>query len=98
MKHIDIVVTGKVQGVGFRFSAMREAYNCKVCGYVTNRSDGSVFMEAEGEEPALTAFLDWCRKGPLGARITEVTISESPLQGYQSFDIRSSQQWLNTER
>ena len=56
-----IHVTGRVQGVGFRWSAANEAINCGITGYVKNLSDGSVYIEAEGSRDQLHAFIKLCR-------------------------------------
>jgi acylphosphatase len=50
MKHYKIKITGRVQGIGLRFSAMQIAYRFEVKGFVQNLKDGSVYIEAEGEE------------------------------------------------
>ncbi|MEZ4996543.1 MAG: acylphosphatase [Bacteroidales bacterium] len=57
-----IHVTRMVQGVGFRWSAAREAWRLGVTGYVRNMPDGTVFLEAEGSREKLDAFAAWCRK------------------------------------
>lgn len=86
-KHYTIRIKGKVQGVGFRFSCMEVAYKYNVKGFVRNRSDRSVYVEAEGEEANLNLFREWCQKGPVWARITEVVEEEGELQHYTSFEI-----------
>jgi len=59
-----IRVTGRVQGVGFRYSTLREAQNENITGYVKNMPDGSVEIEAEGSKDQLDIFVEWCRRGP----------------------------------
>lgn len=86
-KHFKITVRGKVQGVGFRFSCMEEAYKHDVKGFVRNRSDRSVYIEAEGEETALNAFREWCTKGPVWARVSQVEEEEGEMQNFSSFEI-----------
>lgn len=87
VKHISILVKGKVQGVGYRFTCMEVAYRLKICGYVRNRHDGSVFIEAEGEQENLDQFAKWCCKGPMWARVVSCEVAEGEVQGYKSFDI-----------
>ena len=58
-----ILVRGHVQGVGFRWSAAREAQKRGITGLVKNLSDGSVYLEAEGSLNQLQAFVEWCKKG-----------------------------------
>jgi acylphosphatase len=59
-----IHVRGFVQGVGFRWSTVREARSRHIAGRVKNLPDGSVFIEAEGSEDQLKAFVEWCKEGP----------------------------------
>ncbi len=76
-----------MQGVGFRYSALKAARSFQVNGFVRNETDGSVYIEAEGEERNLEMFLDWCRKGPPFGRVDAVTKTESGLRGFQEFMI-----------
>lgn len=76
-----------MQGVGFRFSCMEVAYKFNVKGFVRNRSDRSVYIEAEGEEPELNAFREWCARGPVWARVNEVSEEEGEIQNFSSFEI-----------
>ena len=87
MKHVDIRVTGTVQGVFFRVSAQRAAIERGVTGTVRNEPDGSVFIEAEAEEDTLDGFVDWCRKGPADAVVRQVRVTESRVQGHREFAI-----------
>ena len=85
--HYHLVVTGLVQGVGYRFSALEEAVRLGVRGYVRNADDGSVEIDAEGPRTVLNRLKDWCRCGPRGARVTGVECVEGPVKGYDSFHI-----------
>ena len=87
MKRFNITILGKVQGVGFRFSAMQKAYQFGICGSVKNDGPGRVFIEAEGEQSGLDAFIAWCRKGPIGATVEQVVLEEVPLQHHKGFEI-----------
>ena len=87
MKHLNIRVSGRVQGVGFRYSALRAARSFDVKGFARNDIDGSVYIEAEGSEAGLDLFLDWCRRGPGQGRVDKVSQAESNLQGFQEFRI-----------
>jgi len=71
-------VTGRVQGVGFRYSAVREALRLGLRGWVRNAGDGSVEVEAEGASPALEDFLAWLRRGPPGAYVVDVEVHPVP--------------------
>ena len=87
MKHLNIRVSGRVQGVGFRYSALRAARSFDLKGFARNEPDGSVYIEAEGREAGLDLFLDWCRRGPGHGRVDKVSHAESNLQGFQEFRI-----------
>lgn len=87
MKHFSIVVNGRVHGVFFRASAKERALQLGISGFVRNEADGSVYIEAEGEEDALAQFIRWCRKGPPRAVVTDVRVAEGPVSEYISFRI-----------
>ena len=82
-----IVVKGRVQGVGFRWSAASEAMNLGISGIVRNLSDGSVYIEAEGTRDQLELFTGWCRRGPRLSRVDSVDIVTSVPFGYDDFKI-----------
>jgi acylphosphatase len=87
-QHLDIMIFGRVQGVSFRWSAKEKADCLGVCGYAENRSDGSVHLEAEGEEQTLAAFTEWCRHGPPLASVERVEVNYAPLKNYRDFSLR----------
>jgi acylphosphatase len=79
-------VHGRVQGVGFRLSAVREARRLGLRGWVRNADDGSVEVHAEGPPAALDDFLAWLREGPPGAVVRGVEVeaarADASLQGF----------------
>jgi acylphosphatase len=87
IQHKKLTVSGKVQGVGYRFSCMEKAYQMNIKGFVKNKKDGTVFVEAEGTPEDLEKFVAWCRKGPVWARVSGVDEREDEVQGYTSFEI-----------
>ncbi|NLE66881.1 MAG: acylphosphatase [Lentisphaerae bacterium] len=88
MKRVRIRISGVVQGVGFRFCCRREALALGVRGWVRNRLDGSVEAVAEGAVGAVDRFVDWCRTGPRGARVTGVeAVDEPDAGGFEAFEI-----------
>lgn len=89
MKHLNLTIMGKVQRVGFRFTAMEAAYRYSINGYVMNSGANDVYLEAEGTNENLELFLAWCKKGPLGARVDNVEIQEAPLKNFVNFEILS---------
>ena len=88
MKHYNIRVKGTVQGVWYRDSARRKALELGVNGFVRNEDDGSVYIEAEGEEEALKKLTDWCRKGPERAQVDEVEVEEGAIKNFNGFERR----------
>ena len=82
-----LVVSGWVQGVGFRWSVSREARRLGVRGWVRNRSDGTVEVVAEGPEDAVAALVAWCRSGPGGAQVTGVDVTDEAPEGLSGFEI-----------
>ena len=86
MKHINIIVIGRVQGVGFRNAAKRQARLLGINGFVKNNYDGSVYMEVEGNDRELEEFIKWCWEGPTFAQVDEVKIIEGPLKNLSSFE------------
>jgi acylphosphatase len=74
-------IFGDVQGVGFRFFAERQARRLGLDGWVRNRYDGAVEVEAEGSNAALEQFLNDLRRGPRAARVQDVKVSWSVYRG-----------------
>ncbi len=85
--HLNITVTGQVQGVFFRGSTKAVADQLGVKGQISNEADGSVFIEAEGDKVALEMFLDWCKEGPEHARVISVVSHEGELKNYRNFEV-----------
>ncbi len=88
MKHYTIKISGRVQGVGFRYSARAIAMDNHISGFIRNEPDGSVYLEAEGKPEDLDNFLHWCYKGPGVGRIDKVVFFEAPLRDFDGFDIK----------
>jgi len=83
-----ITVTGRVQGVNFRYFTGRQAQARGVVGWVRNLPGGEVEGCFEGEEAAVTALVDWCRSGPPAARVDRVTVIRQEYTGeFQGFMI-----------
>ena len=87
MKHVSIHVAGKVQGVFFRASTKEKADEFSVKGTVRNNMDGSVSIEAEGEEEDLDLFIEWCKHGPKFAHVERCEVSEKPIHHFKNFAI-----------
>ena len=78
---------GRVQGIGFRWSAVNEARTRGIKGFVKNLSDGSVYIEAEGSRKQLNAYVEWCRKGPGFGLVEAVKVDVFPPVNYIDFRI-----------
>ncbi|MHC1774652.1 MAG: acylphosphatase [Lentimicrobium sp.] len=83
-----IRVYGRVQGVGFRYSAQQTAWAMGICGFVTNETDGSVYIEAEGSSEQIRLFIDWCRKGPSRSIVQDIRHFPGTLMNYTSFKVK----------
>lgn len=88
MKHVNILVKGRVQGVFFRASACDVANQLGVKGFVRNEPNGTVYIEAEGEKTSLEKFITWCKSGPPRAVVKNVEVSETSPKQFQTFEIK----------
>ena len=73
---VRLRIRGRVQGVFYRDSTRREAQRLGLCGWVRNRSNGSVEAVALGPPERIAALIDWCHEGPPLARVAEVAVTE----------------------
>jgi len=88
-KHCSIRIHGNVQGVSFRYYAAEKARELGILGFVRNEPDGTVYIEAEGEEDALKKLAAWCESGPGHARVLRVDASFlDALKGYKDFTVQ----------
>jgi len=82
-----IRVTGKVQGVGFRWSAATRARSLGIMGFIKNLSDGDVYIEAEGSGEQLNTFVEWCKQGPGFSFVESLNVDSFPPVNYVDFRI-----------
>ncbi len=83
-----VTVHGRVQGVGFRYTAQKQALKLGLTGWVRNRGDGTVEAHFEGTEEQCSSFLKWLHQGPPGANVLRVDEREvRPQETYKTFDI-----------
>jgi acylphosphatase len=82
-----ILVTGRVQGVGFRAFVAQAATECGVRGWVPNLRDDRVEAVADGDATSIAAWLDRCRSGPPGSRVTALEESEVGPESGSGFRI-----------
>ncbi len=75
MEGRHLIISGRVQGVGYRYSMVREARRLGATGWVRNRQDGSVEAGIFGSPEVIAALLFWARQGPPGSCVEHVTVS-----------------------
>jgi acylphosphatase len=82
-----VVVHGYVQGVFFRDTVRRRARTAAVAGWIRNNSDGTVEAVFEGAPEDVEKLVDFCRRGPRGARVDRVDVFDETPEGLQGFAI-----------
>lgn len=84
-KRARVRISGSVQGVGFRYEARDRARSLGVGGFIRNLPDGTVEAAFEGEEERVESMIDWCRRGPGGARVEDVRVEWEDAHGEMGF-------------
>jgi acylphosphatase len=87
LKTVSIIITGKVQGVFFRQSTKEKATALGIPGEVRNMPDDTVQIIATGTSEQIEQLIEWCREGPPKAKVTNVFITELPLQSFTKFNV-----------
>jgi acylphosphatase len=86
-----VLVSGRVQGVFFRSETRDEAKKRGVMGWVRNLPDGRVEAVFEGEEASVNELVEFCRRGPPGARVTNINVAWETRTGkFNDFEVKSS--------
>lgn len=85
-----MTVSGRVQGVGFRYTMQAEAQRLGVDGWVRNRRDGSVEASLAGDPDAVEGVIAWAHDGPAGARVDDVDVVEGTGESASGFEIRAT--------
>ena len=89
MKHLELIVKGRVQGIGYRFFVERVANELGVTGYVKNMTDGSVKVEAEASRDVLELFTAELKKGPSIAYVESVFVNITDnLEYFKKFGVK----------
>lgn len=88
MTSLDVIVRGRVQGVGFRWSARLIADRLGVAGWVRNLPDRSVEAHLEGTADQVNEMVEWLRTGPVGATVESVEVTAVAATGAVGFEIR----------
>ena len=87
-QRLDLIVSGKVQGVGFRYSLKLKAESLDIKGYVRNQRDGSVFVAVQGEVEAIEELVKWCYLGPPASVVNRVEKIHRTIEGLSEFSIQ----------
>lgn len=82
-----VLISGRVQGVNFRWAAVREATRLGVHGWVRNLHDGRVEALVEGDQAAVDRMVQWLRIGPPAARVDDLVAEPTPTSGASGFHI-----------
>jgi DNA ligase D-like protein (predicted 3'-phosphoesterase) len=85
---IRAVISGRVQGVGFREGIRLRARELGVLGWVRNADDGTVAVHAEGPPAAVGSLIAFLYEGPAGAGVADVAVDEVPVEGHEQFAVR----------
>ena len=88
MKSMHYTIQGRVQGVGFRYFAAREAQRLGLSGWVRNLPGGGVEARAEGDEEALRSFEAARNRGPSWSRVTSCLSKIAPVEDFTGFKIK----------
>jgi acylphosphatase len=90
MRRVHVIVSGSVQGVGYRYTARMIADEVGVTGWVRNRRDGTVEAEVEGTPDQVDEMLAWMAEGPPGSRVEAATVTDAAPAGGHGFEVRST--------
>lgn len=86
--YCKIILKGRVQGVGFRWFVKQNADQLGINGYVKNRYDGNVEIQAEGEKSAIETLIQQLKKGPTFAKVHDIDVDWGDYRGhYNDFTI-----------
>ena len=83
-----VFISGRVQGVGYRFSTLDRASELGISGWVRNLPDRRVEAVFEGSQAAVEEMIRWCNRGPRGAVVKDVAVDYEVPEGLQGFEIR----------
>jgi len=85
----ELTIHGRVQGVFYRQSTREKAHSLGLTGWVKNCPDGSVAAVFEGDREVVEAMIEWCRRGPVAARVSEVVVAWRAFRGeFSGFEVR----------
>lgn len=84
----QIRISGRVQGVGFRYAARNQARALQLKGWVQNSPDGSVLSVIKGKADACLKFMEWCRSGTGYSWVDKVEVEEMSPEEFSGFQVR----------
>jgi acylphosphatase len=87
LTRVRVRISGRVQGVFFRAEACSRAESLGLAGSARNAADGSVEAVFEGDEARVRSMVDWCRRGPSGARVDNVEVETEEPTGETGFRV-----------
>lgn len=87
MRRVHVIVSGAVQGVGYRYTMRIVAREAGVAGWVRNLRDGSVEAEVEGTDAQVDEVLAWMAAGPPGSRVDAARVTDAEATGARGFDV-----------
>ena len=88
MKCVHLIVSGRVQGVFFRDNTRRKAIELGLKGYAKNLPDGNVEVVAQGNEEKINELIEFIKKGPGIAEVTDMKIKHKEPENFKNFEIR----------
>ncbi len=83
-----VIISGKVQGVGYRYATMDTASQLRLSGWVRNLPDRRVEAVFEGNRKVVEEMIRWCYQGPPAAMVKDVVVEYEELEGLRGFDVR----------
>lgn len=89
VSRVRVLVSGRVQGVGYRQACADQARRHGLAGWVRNRADGRVEAVFEGQPAAVAAMIAWCREGPVWAAVDDLDVSSEAPESLSGFRVRS---------
>lgn len=90
MRRVHVIVSGGVQGVGYRYTMRMIAEDAGVAGWVRNRRDGTVEAEIEGTPEQVDQVLAWMAEGPPGSRVDSAQVTDAAPTGQRGFEVRAT--------
>lgn len=83
----NLFISGKVQGVNYRYYTLMKAHQLNIAGWVKNAENGTVIAHIQGEHEDVLQFIEWCKRGPAAAEVHEVKYEPTPIENYTDFTI-----------